>query len=115
MVPFPSGIVETDPPPLGAEGIGGGLKTRARESRTLFRSRKGSCPVRAGTWSGGTWHQGVYSSDAGGGGGMKGPYAVIVGAVDIPAHAKIADLDHEALTHQTVARGQVAMHEVQTR
>lgn len=47
--------------------------------------------------------------------GTKNPYAVIVGAVDIPAHAKIADLDHKSLTHQAVARGQVPMHKVQTR
>lgn len=50
-----------------------------------------------------------------GGTGTKDPYAVIVGAVDVPAHAEVADLNYQSLTHQTVARGQVPVHEVQSR
>lgn len=49
------------------------------------------------------------------GAGTQDPYAVVVGAVDIPAHAEIADLNHQALPHQAVARGQVPVHEVQSR
>lgn len=50
-----------------------------------------------------------------GGAGTQDPYAVVVGTVDISAHAEIADLNHQALPHQAVARGQVPMHEVQSR
>ena len=42
----------------------------------------------------GTRPRRVYSFEAGGGVGLKDPYAIVVGAVDIPAHAEIADLNH---------------------
>lgn len=85
MVPFLSGIAETDPPPLEAEEVGEGLKTRAKE---FWRAQQGQALL------GGLGIQRVRSLDAAGGFGTKDPYAVIVSAVDIPAHAEIADLDH---------------------
>lgn len=46
--------------------------------------------------------------------GTKDPYTVIVGAVDIPAHAEITNLDHQSLAHQTVSCGQVPVHKMKT-
>lgn len=77
------------PPPRGAEG------------------RRGRA------WQGQA--QGGDSASGWGGAGTQDPYAVVVGAVDIPAHAEIADLHYQSLPHQAVARGQVPMHEVQSR
>lgn len=42
-------------------------------------------------------------------------HPVVIGAVDVSGHAKVSDLDHQALSHQTVAGCQVAVDEVQGR
>lgn len=42
-------------------------------------------------------------------------YPIVVRAVDVPRHAEVSDLHHQALAHQAVARGQVAVDEVQRR
>lgn len=33
------------------------------------------------------------------------PYPVIVAAVNVPGHAKVSDLDQQAVAHQAVASG----------
>ena len=92
MVPCPSGTVETDPPPLMAKGVGGGLKNQDQRVSDPTPPEEGV--ASKGMPSTGTRPRRVYSLEAGGGVGLKDPYAIVVGAVDIPAHAEIADLNH---------------------
>lgn len=42
-------------------------------------------------------------------------HPIVICAVDVSGHAKVSDLDHQALPHQTVAGCQVAVDEVQGR
>lgn len=46
-------------------------------------------------------------------GGFPLSYPVVIRAVDVPGHSKVSDLDHQALPHQAVSGGQVAVDEVQ--
>lgn len=46
---------------------------------------------------------------------ISATHSVVICAVDVSGHAKVPDLDHEVLPHQTVASGQVPVDEVQGR
>ena len=44
--------------------------------------------------------------------GMATAHLIVISEVDVPGHAKVANLDNLVVTHQTVSGRQIPMHKV---